>query len=82
MLCCNLSCLRETMRNMARYHGSAATVNRTERKIVIDNDHYFFFADINRSLEKILGMECVDYRVCDGYDLSLEAEEQLKVCVR
>ena len=82
MLCCNYSCLRETMVNFKRHHRNAAEVNYTDRKIAIGNDQFFFIADINNHLEKIRGIRCVDYRVCDGYDLSSEAKEQLKALVR
>jgi hypothetical protein len=70
------------MVNFKRHHGNAAEVNYTDRKIAIGNDQFFFFADINDSLEKIRGIRCVDYKVCDGYDLSRDAEEQLKACLR
>lgn len=82
IFCCNNYCLSHKMARLAGYCGRAAKVNQTERKIVVGSNHYFYFTDINHSLDRLHGMRCADYSVCDDYVLSPEARKVLKVIAR
>jgi len=55
-----------------------AAIIHNRNSVILNGERYLFFVDINNNVERIMGMDFVDYRMCEHYFISAEVRAILE----
>jgi len=63
---------------IGNYMENNAAIIHNRNSVILNGERYRFIVDVNNNVERIMGMDFVDYRMCEHYFISAEVRAILE----